>query len=123
MITGCILCKCCVGQNVIHKYFSIKYSWKSAGQTCTGSSDSLGDSPLLTNTAVVPTMCVVGKSSPSTPAPATKSKLKIPNLGVAQSGNSNFIRHLPTSGLSPDIAQIISASWRAKTQSAYNTPM
>ena len=40
---------------------------------------------------------------------------------MAQSGSSNFVRHLPTAGLSPDIAQIIRGSRRVSTQSAYNT--
>ena len=80
---------------------------------------------------MVPTICAVGKSrdnttvdtSPSTPAPATRNKLTTPNLVSAQSGSSNFVWHLPTAGLSPDVAQIIRASWRVSTQSAYNTPV
>ena len=62
-------------------------------------------------------------TSPSTPAPATRNKFATPNLGSAQSGSSNFVRHLPTAGLSPDVVQIIRASWRVSTQSAYNTPV
>ena len=79
------------------------------------SDDSLGDSSLLANTAVVPTICAVGETrdnttvdtSTSTPAPATRNKLATPNLGSTQSGSSNFVRHLPTAGLSLDVAQII----------------
>ena len=89
---------------------------KCASQTCTGLGDSLGDSFLLANTAVVPTICAVGETrdnttidtSSSTPAPATRNKLTTPNLVSAQSGSSNFVRHLPTAGLSPDVTQIIS---------------
>ena len=100
-------------------------------QTCTGLGDSLGDSSLLANTAVASTLCAVGKTrgnttvntSTSTPAPATRNKLNTPNLGSAHSGSSNFVRHLPTAGLPPDVAQIIRASWRVSTQSAYNTPV
>ena len=62
-------------------------------------------------------------TSPSTPALATRNKLSTPNLGSPQSGSSNFVEHLPTAGLSPDVAQIIRASWRVSTQSAYNTPV
>ena len=80
---------------------------------------------------MVPTICAVGEirdntivdTSPSTPAPATRNKLTTSNLGSAQSGSSNFFDHLPTAGLSPDVAQIIRASWRVDTQSAYNTPV
>ena len=80
---------------------------------------------------MVPTICAVGETrnnttvdtSPSIPAPATSNKLTTPNLGMADSGRSNFVGHLPTAGLSPDIAQIIRASWRVSTQSAYNTPV
>ena len=80
---------------------------------------------------MVPTICVVGETcdntivdtSPSTPVPTTRNKLTTPNLGLAQSGSSNFVKHLPIVGLSPDIAQIIRASWRVSTQSAYNTPV
>ena len=80
---------------------------------------------------MVPTICAVGETrentivstSPSTSAPATRNKLTTPNLGSAQSGSSNFIGHLPTAALSPDVAQIIRASWRVSTHSAYNTPM
>ena len=43
--------------------------------------------------------------------------------GSAQSGSSHFIRHLPAARLSPDVAQIISTSCRASTQSAHNTPV
>ena len=97
---------------------------KCASQTCTGLGDSLGDSFLLANTAVASTICAVGKTrgnttvdtSTSTPAPATRNKLTTPNLGSAQSGSSNFVRHLPTAGLPPDVAQIIRASWRVSTQ-------
>ena len=60
---------------------------------------------------------------PSTPAPATRDKLTMPNLGSTQSGSSNFVGHLPTVGLSPEVAQIIRASWRVSKQSAYNTPV
>ena len=102
-----------------------------AGQTCTGSGDSLGDSSLLENTTVVPTVCAFGETrdnttvdtGPSTPAPATRNKLTTHNLKSAQSGSSNFVRHFPTAGLSPDVAQIIRTSWRVSTQSAYNTPV
>ena len=74
---------------------------------------------------MVPTICAVGETrdntavdtSTPTPAPATRNKLSTPNLGLAQSGSSNFFWHLPTAGLSPDVAQIIS------TQLAYNTPV
>ena len=105
-------------------------SWKSAGQTCTGLGDSLGDSPLFANTAMVPTLCVVGKTrdgtsidtSLSTPAAATMNKLVTPTLGLAHSGSSNFVRYLPTAGLSPNVVQITTASWIFSTQSAYNTP-
>ena len=62
-------------------------------------------------------------NSPSTPAQATKNKLTTLNLGLAQSGSRNFVGYLPTAGLSPHIAQIIRASWRASTQLAYNTPV
>ena len=80
---------------------------------------------------MVPTICAVGETrgntaadtSTPTPAPATRNKLSTPNLGSAQSGSSNFARHLPTVELSPDVAQIIRASWRVSTQSAYNTPV
>ena len=44
-------------------------------------------------------------TSPSTRAPATRNKLRTPNLGSARSGSSNFIGHL-----SPEVTQIISAS-------------
>ena len=89
----------------------------SAGQTCEGLGNSLSDSPLLANTAMVPTICAVGETrddtiidtSPSTPAPATRSKLKTPNWDQLS---------LVAAGLSPDVAQIISASWRASTQPA-----
>ena len=92
---------------------------------------SLGDSSLLANIALVPTICAVGETrdnttidtSPSTPTPATRNKLTIPNLRSAQSGSSNFVGHLPTAGLSPDVTQIIRASWRVSTQTAYNTPV
>ena len=78
---------------------------------------------------MVPTICAVGETSdnttvdtsPSTPAPATRNKLSTPNLGSAESSSSNFVGYLPTEGLSPGIAQIIRASWRVSTQSAYNT--
>ena len=46
-----------------------------------------------------------------------------PSMGWAQSGSSNFVGILSPVGLSPDIAQIIRASWRTSTQSAYNTPV
>ena len=80
---------------------------------------------------MVPTICAVGETrdnttvdtSLSTPAPATRNKLSTPNLGSAQSGSSNFVGHLPAAGLSPDVAQIIRASWRVSTQAAYNTPV
>ena len=80
---------------------------------------------------MVYTICAVGETrdnttvdtSTSTSAPATRNKLSTPNLGSAQSGSSNFVRHLPTVELSPDVAQIIRASWRVSTQSAYNTPV
>ena len=80
---------------------------------------------------MVPTICAVGETrdntavdtSTPTPAPATRNKLSTPNLRLAQSGGSNFVRHLPTAGLSPDVTQIIRASWRVSTQSAYNTPV
>ena len=80
---------------------------------------------------MVSTICVVGETrdnttvdtSPSTPAPATRNKRTTPNLGSAQSGKSNFIRHLSTAKLSPDVVQIIRASWRFSTQSAYNIPV
>ena len=62
-------------------------------------------------------------TSTPTPAPATRNKPSTPNLGSAQSGSSNFVLHLPTAGQSPDVAQIIRASWRVSTQSAYNTPV
>ena len=66
-------------------------------------------------TAMVPTIRAVGETrdnttvdtSPSTPAPATRNKLSTPNLGSAQSGSSNFVGHIPTAGLSPDVAQIV----------------
>ena len=74
---------------------------------------------------MVPTICAVGETrdntavdtSTPTPAPATRNKLLTPNLGLAQSGSRYFVWHLPTAGLSPDVAQIIS------TQLAYNTPV
>ena len=80
---------------------------------------------------MVPTICAVDETrdnttvdtSPSTPALATRNKLSTSNLGSAQSGSSNFVGHLPTAGLSPDVAQIIRASWRVSTQLAYNTPV
>ena len=80
---------------------------------------------------MVPTICVVGETrdnttvvtSTSASAPTTRNKLKTPNLGSVQSGSSSFVRHLPTAGLSPDVAQIIRASWTVSTQSAYNTPV
>ena len=92
-------------------------------QTSTGSGDSLGDSSLLANTAMVPTICVVGETrgnttvdtSSSTPAPATRNKLTTTHLGSAQSGSGNFFRHFPTAGLSPNVAQIIRAPWRVST--------
>ena len=79
----------------------------------------------MKNTAVVPTICAVGETRgnitfdtrPSAPAPATRNKLATPNLGSAQSGSSNFSGHLPTAGLSPDVAQNIRASYRVSTQS------
>ena len=80
---------------------------------------------------MVPTICAVGKirdnttvdCSTSTPAPATRNTLTTPNLGSAQSGSSSFVRHLSIARLSPDVAQIIKASWRVSTQSAGNTPV
>ena len=80
---------------------------------------------------MVPTICAIGETrdntavdtSTPTPAPATRNKPSTPNLESAQSGSSNFARHLPTAGLSPDVVQIIRASWRVSTQSAYNTPV
>ena len=71
--------------------------------TCTGSGGNLGDSSLLANTAVVPTIFAVDETrdntsvytSPSTPVPATRNKLTTPSLGSAHSGGSNFVRHLP----------------------------
>ena len=80
---------------------------------------------------MVPTICAVGETrdnttvdtSPSTPAPATRNKLTTPNLGSAQSGSSNFVRHLSTTGLSPDVTQIIRVSWKVSTQLVYNTPV
>ena len=82
---------------------------------------------------MVPTTCAAAETrdnttvdtSPSTPAPATRNKISTPNLGSAilQSGSSNFVWYLPTAGLSPDVAQIIRASWRVNTQSASNTPV
>ena len=80
---------------------------------------------------MLPTSCAVGEirdntivdASPSTHAPATRNKLTTSNLGSAQSGSSNFVEHLPTAGLSPDVAQIIRASWRVNTQPPYNTPV
>ena len=89
--------------------------------------DSLGDSSMLANTAMVPMICAVdetrdnttGDTSPSTPAPATRNKLATLNLGLFQSGGSNFVGHLPTH----DIAQIIRPSWRVSTQSGCNTPV
>ena len=80
---------------------------------------------------MVPTICVVGETRDnttvdtrlSTPAPATRNKLSTPNLRSAQSGSSNFVGHLSTALLSPDVAQIIRAPWRVSTQSAYNTPV
>ena len=85
---------------------------------------------MLANTAVVPTICAIGETrdntavdtSTPTPAPATRNKPSTPSLGSVQSGSSNFVRHLPTAGLSPDVTQSIRASWRVSTQSAYNTP-
>ena len=78
---------------------------------------------------MVSIICAVGETrvdptvdiNPSTPAPATRNKLTTPNLDSAQSGSSNFFWHLSTVRLSPDVAQTISASWRASTQSAFNT--
>ena len=49
------------------------------------------------------------------------NKLTTPNLGSAQSGRKNLVRHLPAAGLSPDVAQIIRASWGVSTKSAYST--
>ena len=80
---------------------------------------------------MAPTICVIGETrdntavdtSTPTPAPATRNKPSTPSLGSVQSGSCNFVRHLPTAGLSPDVAQIIRASWRVSTQSAYNTPV
>ena len=80
---------------------------------------------------LVPTICAVGETrdnttvdtSTSTPAPVTRNKLSTPDLGSVQSGSSNFVSHLLTAGLSPDVPQVIRASWRVSTQSAYNTPV
>ena len=92
---------------------------------------SLDDNSLLANTAMVLTICTVGETrenitvdaSPLAPAPATRNKLTIPNMGFHQSGSSNFVGHHPTAGLSLDVAKIIRASWWVSTQSAYNTPV
>ena len=86
---------------------------------------------MLAKTAVVPSIWTVGETrdntivdtSTSSPAPAPRNKLTTPNLGFAKAGSSNFSRYLPTAGLSPDVAQIIRASWRFRTQSSYNTPV
>ena len=107
----------------------IYYSWKSAGQTCTGLGDSLGHSSLLANTAVAPTICAIGETrdntnvdtSAPTRSPATRSKPSTPNLRSAQFGSSNFVRHLATVGLSLDVAQIIRASWRVSAHSDNKT--
>ena len=80
---------------------------------------------------MVSTICAVGETkdnttvdtSLSTHAPATRNILTTPNLGSAQSGSSNSVRHLSTGRLSPDVVQIIRASWTVSTQSAYNTPV
>ena len=80
---------------------------------------------------MVPKICAVGETrdnttvdtSTSTPAPVTRNKLSTPDLGSVQSGSSNFVSHLLTAGLSPDVPQVIRASWRVSTQSAYNTPV
>ena len=85
----------------------------------------------MRNTAKIPTICVVGDNrdnttvdtSTSTSARATRNKLTTPNLGSAQSGRSNFVGHLPTGGLSPEVTQTIRASSRVSTQLAYNTPV
>ena len=45
------------------------------------------------------------------------------NMGWSQSGSSNFVGLLPAAGLSAEITQIIRASWRTNTQSAYKTPV
>ena len=60
-------------------------------QDCTGSGDSLGDCSLLANKAMIPTICAVGETwhdttidtSPSTPALATRKRLRTANLGLA----------------------------------------
>ena len=80
---------------------------------------------------MVPTICVVGETrdntivdtNPSTPAPASRNKLRTPDLGSAHSVSSNFFGHLPTVGLSPGAFQSIRASWRVNTQSTHNTPV
>ena len=67
---------------------------------------------------MVSTFCVVAETrndttidtSPATPAPATRNKFRTKNLGSAQFRNSNFNGHFPTAALSPEAAQIVSAS-------------
>ena len=102
--------------------------WKSACQTCTALGDSLGDSPLLANTAMVPIICTIVETRtdttintrPSTPAPVSRNKLRTPNLGSAQSVSSNF---LGSSQQQERQLTLPRSSWRASTQLAYSTPV
>ena len=90
--------------------------------------DGLGDSFLLANAAMVLTICAVDETrdntavdtNPLTAAPAIRNKLTTPSLESVQSGSSNFVGNFPTAGLSPDVTQIIRASWRLSTQLAHN---
>ena len=102
--------------------------WKSACQTCTTLDDSLGDSPLLENTAMVPIICTIVETrtdttintSPSTPASVSRNKLRAPNLGSVQSVSSNF---LGSSQQQERQLTLPRSSWRASTQLAYSTPV
>jgi len=109
----------------------IQYCWSSLGKDKARRGGSFGNRTLLADKTMASAADGNGKTGhitshdkgKQTPTDPTGNQFHTPTALEAEPCGSSFVRNLPTKDLSPEVANIIAASWRPGTQQTYNKPI